>query len=192
MVFYDRKNIRLKDHDYSGPGYYFVTINVKHARCCLGRVAGGKIILNQFGKIVANQWKSLPQHYPYCRIDEFIVMPDHFHGILEIGDVRAAVPSRPTKAWVPSEGAWGQAPLHNLSSIIRAFKLFSAQRINALGPKIPFQWHRSYYDHIIRNEKSLANIRQYIRNNPRPWVLDEKNKKNELKIASWKGIYFHI
>ena len=96
-------------------------------------------------------------HYQNCMLDQFVIMPNHVHGILIIDYCMS--PVKPFK--------------YSLSEIIRGFKTFSAREINIKNPE-RFSWQRSFYDHIIRNEKSLYEIRNYIANNPLQWDL-EKN-----------------
>ena len=82
--FPDRKKIRLKDYDYTKPGYYFVTINTNKNIQNVGKVIKGKIKLNGSGKIIDMVWNDLPKHYPNCKLDEYIIMPNHVHGIIKL------------------------------------------------------------------------------------------------------------
>jgi putative transposase len=171
-----RKTLRLKGYDYSQPGMYFVTIDVQDRHECLSEIINDCAVLNPYGQIVAEQWQTLSQ-YVTCQPRDLIVMPDHVHGILEIDDVGTAVHSRPdgvedSDCSRDSE-ACGQASLHSLSFYVRAFKLFSARRINALKPERPFAWHRSFHDRIIRNEKELDSIREYMANNSKDWAMQK-------------------
>jgi putative transposase len=144
----NRKTIRLKNHDYSAPGYYFITINVEKGRQKLGQIKDGDMVLNKYGRIVHDYWMELPKFYSNCILDEFVVMPDHVHGIIQI---------------ILEE-------LHqkriSISTIIHGFKLYTARDINALKTPVMFHWQRSFYDHIMRDEQSLMEIRRYILENP--------------------------
>ncbi|MFA6130936.1 MAG: transposase [Patescibacteria group bacterium] len=178
FIEFNRRSIRLHKYDYSNPGYYFITINTKYSDPIFGTIHNSKIILNENGWVVRNTWDQLPNHYRHIRLDAFIIMPDHFHGIIQILEsVRAGL--RPAhineKSQIASERDafyWaGHRPARTqypLSEIIRAFKSYSARRINILqntsGKKI---WHRNYYEHIIRDEQELFSIREYIKNNPK-------------------------
>jgi putative transposase len=139
-----RKNVRLKCYDYSLPGAYFITICTKNKT---PTISSGKI-----RSIIENVWYNLPNHYQNISLDEFVIMPNHIHGLIIIKG------KTDTK----------------LSEIIRAFKSFSTREINKMSgaPGQSF-WQRNYYEHIIRNEKELLEIRQYIRNNPLQWQKDE-------------------
>jgi REP element-mobilizing transposase RayT len=159
-----RKLNRLTGYDYSQDGYYFVTVCVKDRKNWLGEIRDNQMILNQRGRIVLNCWNDLPRHYPNMGLDEFIVMPNHVHGIIIIkNDVGNGLKPFPTK-------------LHGLSEFIRAFKTFSSRNINKIIVNHErFRWQKSFHDHIIRNEKDLNNMREYIANNPLKWDEDINN-----------------
>jgi len=163
-----RKNTRLDHWDYSDDGYYFVTICVKDHREIFGKVENDEMVLNESGKIVKECWEDLPNHYSNCCLGEFIVMPNHIHGIViiknPVGTGFKPVPTNTKK--------------YSLSEMIRGLKTFSSRRINILHPKLNFQWQRSFYDHIIRDEKFLENISDYIRYNAIKWELDRENPLN--------------
>jgi putative transposase len=149
-----RRSIRLPDFDYSQAGAYFVTISVHQHLRCLGQVHDGKMRLSQAGLIVQRSWLDLPQHYTNVTLDVYCIMPDHFHGLVVLTDADSFPP--------------GKQP--GLQEIVRAFKSFSARRINALQGTagIPF-WQRNYFEHIVRNEEELVIIREYILSNPLRW-----------------------
>ncbi len=166
----NRKLNRLKDYDYSQEGYYFVSICTKEKEAYFGRMENEKMILNEYGEIVKRQWLWLENQYGYVCLDEFIVMPNHFHGILVIDnnfDNKCRDRSRP----VPT------VKIKSLSELIGVFKTTSSKSIHQNG-LVQFKWQRSFYDHIIRNDKSLNNIRKYIIDNPLKWDLDENNLQN--------------
>lgn len=174
----NRKVNRLPKYDYSQSGWYFVTICTNHMKQWFGEVKNRKIILNECGKIVWNYWKQISKHYTSdytsVDIDEFIVMPNHVHGIVVIHNVGAKFIS-------PNHtGDLKIAPTNNvktnnitLSLIIKYFKSITC--INVRNFNRYFKWQRSFYDHIIRNEKSLYAIRQYIKFNAYKWDDDEYN-----------------
>ena len=167
MLNHQRKLNRLKSYDYSKEGYYFVTICTKNRQENFGNIEDGEMVLNKFGEITEKCWYDLPNHYLNSRLDEFVIMPNHVHGIVVIVDrVGNGLKPFPTKQ------------NHGLSEIIRGFKTFSSRRINELQDKFKFQWQKSFYDHVIRNEKSLSEIRKYIQENPMKWHLDKNNPEN--------------
>jgi REP element-mobilizing transposase RayT len=162
-----RKPLRLKEYNYSLEGSYFVTICTKDREDLFGQIVCGALSLNKYGKIVQSCWNELPNHYSNILLDEFVIMPNHVHGIIIIIDdvVGAGLRPAPTRD-----------KRYPLSEIIRAFKSFSGRRINEMRrtPGLSV-WQRNYYDHIIRNEKSLYRIREYVRTNPERWTWDKEN-----------------
>jgi putative transposase len=171
-----RRSIRLKNYDYSKDGSYFVTICSHNHECIFGRISNGTMQLNTSGKIVKNCWDDLPNHYLNIKLDVFVTMPDHVHGIIFIENdpdhgVGAGFKLAPTKKSKPKR--------HGLPEIVRAFKTFSARRINeirnTLGQPV---WQRSFIDRIIRNQSELTRVRRYILNNPLKWHLAKENRKN--------------
>ena len=162
-----RRSIRLKDYDYSQPGAYFVTLCTHQRDCLFGTIKEGNMIPSPTGDIVASCWYDLPAHYPHVEIDEFVVMPNHVHGIIILrhpDDVGAGFKPAPT------------CKRHGLTEIVRAFKTFSARHANVARNTLGMHlWQRSYYEHIIRDEHDLHAIREYIANNPAGWERDDYN-----------------
>jgi len=159
---YRVESARRKGFDYSRPGSYFVTICTKNKQHLFGEIISGdqndrnvksqKMIINAYGKIVNDCWNELPDHYSYIRLDAFIVMPDHVHGIIII------------------DNPLDENKYPGLSEFVRAFKSFSSRRISELrkGKKSGI-WQPGYYDHIIIDHDELNNIRNYIIKNPDDW-----------------------
>lgn len=168
-----RKSIRLSGYDYSRPGAYFVTICVKDHTHLFGSIQNSIMRENEFWKIVRECWDVLPRHYPSVKLDAFVIMPDHIHGIVVIVDdgntVGAGLKPAPTNTT-------NTPKRHGLPEIIRALKTFSARRINEIckSSGIPV-WQRNYYEHIIRTEPALRQIRRYIEENPANWRKDADN-----------------
>jgi len=182
-----RRSIRLEDYDYSNEGAYFVTICVQEKNIYLGRIVKEEIELNRFGAIVDKCWNDLPQHYTHVDLDEFSIMPNHFHGIIvlkeEAGIDNVGAGLRPAPTPAPKK-------CHGLSEIVRAFKSFSSRHINKMRqtPGIRF-WQRDYFERVVRNEEELYNIRQYIIDNPINWATDKENpqaKKREEPNDPWE------
>ena len=186
---HNRHTIRLPGYDYAQAGGYFVTIVTQGRECALGTVEDGNVILSNPGHAVAATWNQIPQHFSNVVLDEFVIMPNHVHGIIMIVDGSRGTPSvlygggrgRSTLGEV-STSTSPDLPLRanqgrGLPEIIRAFKSFSARRINGMQntPGQPF-WQRNYYEHVIRSEAELQKIRQYIHNNPLKWEFDEENR----------------
>jgi putative transposase len=162
-----RKRLRLKEYDYSLGGTYYVTICTKDREDLFGKIVGGVMQMNQYANIVQRCLRELPEHYPDIMLDEFIIMPNHVHGIIIIIDDAVGTGLRP----VPT-----RIKRYSLSEIVRAFKSFSARHINMIRKTTDTPiWQRSYYDHVVRNERSLNRIREYIRTNPEQWSWDKEN-----------------
>jgi putative transposase len=155
----ERKRQRLAGYDYANPGAYFVTVCVCNRECMLGSLVNGAMVPNQYGQIVLEKWLDLPKHYSNCELDECIVMPNHFHGIIIIRNGHRPFPTDNIKK-------------HGLPDVMRGFKTFSSHCINATKPDVIFRWQKSYYDHIIRDEEEMKRIRQYIQLNPLNWETD--------------------
>ena len=166
----NRKTNRLEKYDYSQGGCYFVTICVKERQSLFGEIIQDGMILNQTGVIVNSRWQWLSERYEYVELDEYVVMPNHFHGILIIQTRKDR--SRP----VPTDAL----KIKSLSELIGAFKTTSSKRIRENGFAY-FQWQRSFYDHVIRDDDDLNRIREYIQNNPLKWSLDEYNPINQAQ-----------
>lgn len=190
-AIHHRRSIRLPGYDYSQPGAYFITLCTHHHSYLFGKIdtetMQSKMVLSQFGVIVQTTWFDLIHHNNNIELDEFVVMPNHVHGIIFITDsiyehadsgqadsARAGSKQAITKKKDSKPALDQPARLHALPEIVRQLKTFSARRINALR-KTPgvHVWHRNYYEHIIRNDSELQHIRQYIIDNPRRWMEDE-------------------
>ena len=182
----NRKSLRLPNYNYSQNGAYFITICIKNKECLLGDICDREFIANSFGRIVMDIWYSLSIRYKQIELDEFIVMPNHVHGIIKIDNAEIvhelSLSHQNTK----------QRRKMLLPKAIGYFKMNSAKKINEIRQTkgIPL-WQKNYYEHIIRNEQSLHNIRQYIINNPTRWSEDIENscgKPNEQEIKFWQSI----
>lgn len=161
-----RKSIRLKEFDYSTAWWYYVTICTKNHSKEFGTVTNSFTELNDNGKIVLENWKYLQIHFANVELDQFIIMPDHLHGILIINQSMGLINQTPTdQDWIMMKNL-----SLTLGKIIRFLKARSSRMIHSTGNTL-FQWQRNYYEHIIRNEKDLYNIRKYIINNPLKWDL---------------------
>ncbi|MCK8603108.1 transposase [Desulfoferrobacter suflitae] len=165
-----RRSIRLKGYDYAGAGAYFVTICAQNRECLFGKIVDGKMVLNDAGEIVADEWIKTGDIRDKIILDEWVVMPNHFHGILVIDDRRG------TARRAPTVEQFGKPVSGSIPTIIRAFKSAVTKRINEMrktpGVKI---WQRNYYEHVIRNDNELNRIREYITNNPAQWETDQEN-----------------
>lgn len=182
LVRHQRRSIRLRHYDYSQAGAYFVTICTRDRQCLFGEVVENEMRLNQSGKTVARVWHSLPERFPEIELDAFVVMPNHFHGILMIPyrlshqDYSGRNELRPYARKDEPEAASSAGNPH-LGELVRILKAVSTRQIRQMGYGL-FAWQRNYFEHIIRDEKSLASIREYILLNPLKWALDRENPVN--------------
>ena len=170
--------MRLRGWDYSSPGCYFITICVKNKECFLADMVDGKVIPNEFGKIVESRWLWLKGQYPYVNVDAFVVMPNHVHGLLIITNgyvVTGRDLSLPMISTQPTRGK-----IKSLSDIIGAFKTTSSKEIHLAGFH-NFFWQRSFYEKIIRSEVEASSVRQYIKENPTNWDHDDENPDNVFR-----------
>ncbi len=163
-----RNSLRLQNYDYNQAGAYFVTVVVKGGEPVFGKVVGEEVELSKFGEIVEYAWLDLPNHHENISLDTFIVMPDHIHGIIFMYDTEAT-----------GVGGIHESPLRTrrtmlLPKLMGRFKTMSAKEINKQrgSPGTPF-WQRDYFDHVIRNEDDLNQIRDYIVTNPLRRTLKE-------------------
>jgi putative transposase len=169
-----RRSTRLKGFDYSQPGAYFITICTVQHECIFGEINRNKMVLNEFGKIAETEWLKTPRLRDNVKLDEYIIMPNHMHGIIRITDVcvgaHCNVPLQQQRHCYQTE-QFGKSTRNSIPTIIKLFKSTVTRQINQLRntPGMPV-WQRNYFDHVIRNEQELYRIRQYIRNNPVNWV----------------------
>ncbi|MEW6536140.1 MAG: transposase [Candidatus Auribacterota bacterium] len=158
-----RKINRLSQYDYSKNGYYFVTICTRNKTKYFGQIVNGEMHLNRYGTIAENVWIQIPQHYDGVALDEFVIMPNHIHGIIAISTDR--IESQDVRT----------AHYGSLSNIIGAYKSLCTKKFRKFDADADSIWLRSFYDHVVRNDESLHEIREYIRLNPLKWDLDEHN-----------------
>jgi putative transposase len=164
-----RKSPRLANTDYTQQGGYFVTICTHGHKHLFGHIdKSGVMHCNEYGEIVWDCWLDLPNHYQNIELGEFVVMPNHVHGIIfMIDDSELEAEKREGFKPSPTEKR------HGLTEIVRALKSFSARRINQKRKVkgIPV-WQRTFHDHFIRNEAQLNKLREYVLNNPEVWATD--------------------
>jgi putative transposase len=175
---FHRRSVRMRGFDYTQPGAYFVTIVTVQRGSLFGEVVDGEMRLNDLGTIASNEWLRTTILRPNVQLntDEFVVMPNHVHGIIWIIDNKSDYPSRGAAKLPPNPKTKFQP--HNvhpnsLGAIVRAYKSAVTYRINTLrnshGSPI---WQRNYFEHIIRNEIELNNIARYICANAANWADD--------------------
>ena len=149
---------RLKAWDYSSDALYFITLVTQNRDCNLGNIVNSEMILSDFGKIIETEWLKSFDIRNELFLDEYIIMPDHVHGIIIIGENAYNEPSA------------GEGPQYEkLPVIIGSYKSAVSKLIHRSGRK-DFRWQKSYHDRIIRDQHELESIREYIRLNPERWL----------------------
>lgn len=199
---HNRRSIRLKGYDYSQAGLYFITICCQNRAHLFGEVVNKKMILNEYGRIAHKEWENSENIRDNIRLHEFIIMPNHIHGIIEIlfkkGESRTG-----ELQFAPTEF---KSPSHTIGSIIRGYKIAAIKKIKEeinfqsresnpragefyprtgelqFAPTAPTRkiiqldfkiWQRNYYENIIRDTIAYENISNYIINNPAKWKEDK-------------------
>lgn len=168
-----RQSIRLPGYDYSQPGAYFITICTQYHECCLGEIINGEMRFTIRGAIAFRLWLQIPHHFANVELDEFIIMPNHVHGIIVITDKYTAT--------TDTEG--GETPplrrrKPTLGQIVAYYKYQTTKIINQIDytPKNRV-WQRNYYDRIIRHQNAFNLIQRYIIANPIRWHKDPENPR---------------
>jgi len=185
----DRKLNRLTGYNYSQDGWYFITICAQDREHFFGKIINGKMQLSEIGKITQKCWQKIPIHFPDAKLDEFIIMPNHIHGIIVIKKTTVGnknyCSDNGNKNFSSLRLPWQTKWSRSLSSIVRGFKIGVTKWcrenkivLNENYCSTQFSWQKSFYDHIIRDEKSLNKIREYIADNPSKWERDRNNQKN--------------
>jgi len=183
---HNRHSIRLTGYDYSQKGFYFITICVQKHECLFGNIVDDKMRLSAIGVIADVLWHEIKNHTFNVELHEFVVMPNHIHGIIEITDnvpethnvmethnvgARHALPLQPKTPPNSTHPRFQNQGKNTLSSIVGSYKSAVSKHAHRLG--VEFQWQRNYHEHIIRNFDDYKRIAEYIINNPQKWNNDK-------------------
>ena len=181
MQNHHRKSIRIKEYDYSQAGAYFVTIVTYQRDCLVGKIENELMILNAFGTIAAECWCAIPGHFPTVELGAYVIMPNHVHGVIVIRDDESAFDAvdemgRGAEMLRPYDDNPHKINVKpgSLGAIVRSYKSAVSYRINKEHNATNI-WQRNYYEHIIRNDKDLQRITDYIEANPLRWNDDDEN-----------------
>lgn len=196
------KSLRLKGHDYSGSGIYFITILTDAGIFFFGKIHQGKTQLSPVGKIILKNWLLLPTKFQTISLDRFVIMPDHIHGILSIYQKskdaiyrvsnKKKIGTKESSQFMNTEISFhknrggitkNDNPMlsqNSLSYYIRWFKGKSTYQVRSRYPKLRFAWHHGYYETIIRDNKALYAARKYIENNPIKWEKSHSSHKRTI------------
>ena len=204
MNKYRIESARYKKWNYGSEGLYFITINTEDGMNFFGKMKEGKMILSNTGKIALKYWQEIPKHFDNVKLDEYVIMPNHIHGILELkldsvktlhrnvssSQHRSIAQDKIKKEKIKTETlqcnvCTGDRIFNNkifseispksksLSVIIRSYKSICSKMIRKQKPY--FNWHTRFHDRIIRTDRELYNVREYIINNPINWETDRYN-----------------
>jgi putative transposase len=174
---HNRRSIRLQGYDYGQAGLYFITICAWQRQCIFGEIEDGEMHLNHVGEIARDEWLRTAKIRPNIDIAEFVVMPNHVHGIIAIGDGMDVIGAngRGTMHRAPTDGneKFGKPTSNTIPTIIRGYKAAVTTQVNILrdSPQCPV-WQRNYYENVVRSEAEYLRIADYILNNPRQWQED--------------------
>ncbi|MHB1177707.1 MAG: transposase [Daejeonella sp.] len=198
-----RRSIRLKGYDYSRAGLYFITICVQNRKCLFGDIENGEMILNAAGKMANDEWRKIPERFSNVQLHEYVVMPNHFHAIMEIVGATLVV-ARKNETVAPNDETvapndemvapndetvsddekgqpQGIAPTKTktVGDIVGAYQsIVTVEYIRGVK-QLGWQsfngklWQRNYHEHIIRDKQSYQRISEYIINNSKNWKGDK-------------------
>ena len=198
---HNRRSIRFKGYDYTQAGLYFITICCQNRACLFGEIENGKMMLNDAGAIANDCWLNIPNHFPNAILHEYVIMPNHVHGIIElvgannhspVSELHSPVSKlhspktelHPTKNKKNNNSVIGdnraknvsppRSPSKTVGSVVRGFKIGVTKWMRQNTDTF-YIWQRNYWEHIIRDDISYENISQYIINNPTKWNNDKLN-----------------
>ena len=197
MDFHNRRNIRQANHDYSQQCCYFITINIRFGQCLFGKaLSPTEIELNELGKIAQKYWFEIPEHFSHVQLGEFVIMPNHLHGIIHIGDRQSLytptlydttqcnitlysnVGSRHVVTDKPNTvNQFGPLSPGSLGVVIGQYKSSVTRWANQNKFGGLFSWQSRYYDRILNDQESLMAAKYYIRQNPEKWWQKYKDQE---------------
>jgi REP element-mobilizing transposase RayT len=157
---HSRRSIRISEFEYHKEGAYFITICAYQKKCLFGSIHDEKMNLNNIGERIEINWQSIPDHFPNAELNEFVIMPNHMHGIISIVD--------------------GSHRTKTIGTIIGRFKSSVTSWVRA-NTQIHHLWQRNYYEHVIRDERDYQRIAAYIDGNPSQWNQDALHPLNDLQ-----------
>jgi REP element-mobilizing transposase RayT len=163
----------LTGYNYTQAGGYFVTIVTFQRECLFGEIASGEVRLNALGRIAAECWHAIPEHFPNAEVDAFVVMPNHIHGIIFLaGATVGATHASP----LPERGYPHDPKPGSVGAIVGSFKSAVVRRAG-IELNSGYVWQRNYYEHMIRNQAEYERIAMYILENPSNWEQDEERPR---------------
>jgi putative transposase len=171
--FGDRRSIRLENADYARPGIYFVTICADARRSIFGCFENSRFSPSRVGQIVHESWTAIPEHFPRVDIDQFVVTPNHIHGILVFHPIVGAQ----HRCALPQVTALHHSGASSLAEVVRSFKAIVTRRAHEELCWKGCVWQRNYFERIVRDGQEFADTCRYIAENPLRWECDAENPK---------------
>lgn len=179
---YRISSARLQTWDYSNNGAYFITICAQNRHHFFGNINNGIMQLSEIGKLAEQFWHEIPNHFPMVELGNFVVMPNHVHGILIIDktndesfsesvETRQCLVSTIHSNTIIGSSRFQNQGKNTISSIVGSYKSIVTKISRQINPN--FGWQSRFHDHIIRNSKSFENIQNYIEQNPLNWSNDK-------------------
>ena len=194
-----RRSIRLKGYDYSRPGAYFVTICTHNRECLFGEIVDGKMRVSEYGRSVRDEWGNTVEIRREIELREFVIMPNHIHGIVIINAQPVGAygntphgntpHSNTPHSNTPHSHAPMRSPSKTLGAMVRGFKSSATKHINTIRktPGAPV-WQRNYFEHIIRDDADYNRISEYIAGNAQRWIEDQLHPDYKSKKPNTTGI----
>jgi len=199
-----RRSIRLRGYNYAQAGAYFITICTHNRTHLFGTIAAGTVLTNAAGNAAADCWLQIPVHFPNVELDQWVIMPNHIHGILVIttpiegafvakahtaataqaqANAAAHLTSPETEKPRPPHRPRPSGTAGTIGSIVRGFKIGVTNWHRRQSIATPI-WQRNYWEHIVRDELQMQRIQNYIINNPAQWDTDSlREPRKEGPIA---------
>jgi REP element-mobilizing transposase RayT len=172
QLFGPRRSLRLPGFHYAREGAYFLTICAFQKRCLFGTVRGEEVELSDLGRIVAECWTAIPQHFPHAELTPHIVMPNHVHGIVVLNSG-----ARPAKGQTE---AYQKPVAGSVATLVRGFKAAVTLRARRAAMALPHPiWQRNYFERVLRSGKQYTDALRYILENPTRWQFDKENPQRK-------------
>ena len=178
------RSVRLKGYDYSSPGFYFFTVCTYQKRSFFGRIISTRMELNRLGQIAHEIWSGISVHFAQLKLHSFVIMPNHVHGIIEIGCQVGAQHAAPLPALQHAQAAVRRVASGSLSTIVRSFKAAITTRARKELDWKGEIWQRNYFERVLRDGQELSDASRYIAENVMMWEQDRENPKAKQTLSS--------